>query len=279
MTRSRMSDQKLLREEAYADDRHLDVRYRTHQLYTLDPVDFVAWTLDRLSWDGDERVLDVGCGPGGLLGRLAGQGGAWGVLVGLDLSPGMAAKAADSYARLAVCFLVGDAQTLPFPDGAFDVVVAGHMLYHVPDIPRAVAEAARVLAPGGRFLATTNSEFTMSEYAALRSRAAARFPAMARPDSASHRFSLENGARFLQPDFDRVEVHTLPGVLRFPAAQPLVDYFASARSLHMRSAHTDAAWQAVLRFVQAEAQAVIEREGHFDVTKVTGALVAVKAEP
>jgi hypothetical protein len=95
-------------------------------------------------------------------------------------------------------------------------------------------------------------------------------------DSASHRFSLENGARFLQPGFGQAEVHTLPGVLRFPSAQPVVDYFASARSLHMRTGHTDAEWQAVLRFVRAEVQAVIEREGHFDVTKLTGAWVATK---
>ena len=49
-------DQKRLSEEAYADDSHLDVRYRTHQLYTVEPVDFGRWTLERLAWQGDERV-------------------------------------------------------------------------------------------------------------------------------------------------------------------------------------------------------------------------------
>ena len=49
-----------------------------------------------------------------------------------------------------------DAQDLPFDDGTFDVVVANHMLYHVPDPRRAAAEFARVLRPGGVLLAATN---------------------------------------------------------------------------------------------------------------------------
>ena len=42
--------------------------------------------------------------------------------------------------------------------------------------------------------------------------------------------------------------------------------------------HTDAEWQAVLDFVQAEAEAVIDRQGRLDVTKVTGAVVGVKGD-
>lgn len=42
--------------------------------------------------------------------------------------------------------------------------MARHMLYHVPDIPQAIAEAARVLRPGGRFLTTTNSAYAMPEF-------------------------------------------------------------------------------------------------------------------
>ena len=51
---------------------------------------------------------------------------------------------------------VFDAQELPFPDDAFDVVVANHMLYHVPEPARAAAEIGRVLRPDGLLLAATN---------------------------------------------------------------------------------------------------------------------------
>ena len=276
MTDQAMYDQKLLREKAYADDSHLDVRYRTHQLYTVDPVDFGRWTLERLPWRGDERVLDVGCGPGDLLAAMAREHRGWGALVGCDLSAGMIAEARAASTGLAVRWFVADAQALPLLDVSFDVVMACHMLYHVPDIDRAVVEAARVLRPGGRFLAVTNSAYTMPEYWSLRQRVAARFPASVLPQTRPHRFSLENAGSFLAPHFGSLETHTLPGLLRFPTAQPLVDYFASSRALTMQPGHTEAEWLAILDMVRAEAETVIAHEGHFDVTKIAGAIVGVK---
>jgi SAM-dependent methyltransferase len=272
----RGQDPAVLREEAYADDAKLDVRRRTHELYTLDPVDFCRWTLERLPWRGDERVLDVGCGPGDLLRKMARQHGDWGLLAGLDSSGGMITEAVAAAANLAVCFTVGDAQSLPFPEGTFDVVMARHMLYHVADIGRAVAEAGRVLRGGGHFLVTTNSAHTMPEYEAIRRRAAARFPIMIEPEMVTGHLCLENAPAYLERHFDRVETHILPGTLRFPDAQPFVDYFASTRSLSMGSGHGEAEWQAILRFVRAEAEAIVAEQGHLDVSKVTGAIVGVK---
>jgi SAM-dependent methyltransferase len=52
---------------------------------------------------------------------------------------------------------VGDAQNLPYPDAAFDCVIAAWMLFHLPDIDAGLAELARVLKPGGRLVAATNS--------------------------------------------------------------------------------------------------------------------------
>ena len=271
-------DPTILREQAYADDTQLDIRRRTHQLYSVDPVDFGRWTLERLPWRGDERVLDAGCGPGDLLCAMARHSDRWGMLAGFDFSAGMVAEAAQAAAGLPVRVLVADAQASPFPDRAFDVVMARHMLYHVPDIDRAVAEAARVLRPGGTFLATTNAARTMPEYWAIRERAAQRFPRMAKPDMLIHRFCLENGEAFLDPYFARIEVHMLPGMLRFPTAQPLIDYFASSRALTMPPDHTEAEWQAVLDFVRADAEAIVEREGCIEVTKITGAVVGVKGD-
>jgi SAM-dependent methyltransferase len=271
-------DPTILREQAYADDTQLDVRRRTHQLYSVNPVDFGRWTLERLPWRGDERVLDVGCGPGDLLCSMARHNDRWNLLVGSDFSKGMAAEAANAAVGLPVHILAADAQANPFPDRFFEVVMARHMLYHVPDIDRAVAEAARILRPGGYFLATTNGAHTMPEYWAIRERAAQRFPRMAKPETLTHRFCLENGVAFLEPHFSRIEVHTLPGMLRFPTARPFVDYFASTRALSMLPGHTDAEWQAVLDFVRAEAEAIIKRQGRIDVTKVTGAIVGVKGE-
>jgi len=96
------------------------------------------------------RVLEVGCGEGELSERIVRGLGV--ELVALDQSERMVelARARGVDAR------VGDVQELPFEDGSFDVAVAAWMLYHVPDLDRAVGELARVLRPGGRLVAVTN---------------------------------------------------------------------------------------------------------------------------
>jgi hypothetical protein len=99
-----------------------------------------------------------------------------------------------------------------------------------------------------------------------------------RPKGSTDRFSLENAAAFLETHFERIEMHTLPGTLRFPAAQPFVDYYASTRALTMQPDHTEAEWQAILDFVRAETEAVIARQGYYDVTKIAAAIVCFKGD-
>ena len=92
-------------------------------------------------------LLDVGCG-GGLLAPHLPPGYRH---VGVDLSASALAVAS----AYGVEGVLADAAALPFPDGAFDVVVAGEVLEHVEDLDAVVAEATRVLAPGGLFLCDT----------------------------------------------------------------------------------------------------------------------------
>ena len=89
------------------------------------------------------RTLEVGCGEGRVARDLARLGH---TVVALDASPTLVAKAAATHP--AGRYLVADAATLPFPDGAFDTVVAYNSLMDVADMPAAVREASRVLAPG-----------------------------------------------------------------------------------------------------------------------------------
>lgn len=260
----------------YADDTALSIRYRTHVRYTLEPVDFVEWTIARLAWQGTERVLDVGCGPGDILRTMIHQNQRWGRLVGCDFSPGMIRRAVELSAGLGVQFLVADAQALPFPDESFDVVMARHMLPYVPDIERAIAEAVRVLRPGGQFLATANGAATMPEYESALNRMAAQFPGLFRAESTPERFTLENGPELLAAHLGQVETHVLRGTLCFPEARPFVEYVASSRLSITQPAHTEAEWQAALDWLTAEVQAHIARHGHFDVTKITGAVMGTK---
>lgn len=92
------------------------------------------------------EVLEVGCGTGLILHRLARVAEH---AVGVDLSPGMLAGAHERGLDVALA----SATALPFADDRFDLAVSFKVLAHVPDIADALAEMIRVVKPGGRVLA------------------------------------------------------------------------------------------------------------------------------
>jgi SAM-dependent methyltransferase len=114
----------------YATDENLALRQRLWATSRREPaLDLFAWVLALSGLDagGSQHVLDIGCGNGSYEAALADRAHAGG-RVALDLSAGMLAVVTGA-ARVQA-----DAQALPFAPGAFDVVLAPHMLYHVPDV-------------------------------------------------------------------------------------------------------------------------------------------------
>jgi demethylmenaquinone methyltransferase/2-methoxy-6-polyprenyl-1,4-benzoquinol methylase len=92
-------------------------------------------------------VVDLACGTGDIA-RLAAAGGS--AVLGIDLTLDMLILAAPRDARIR--FAAGDMAALPLRAGSADVVTTGYGLRNVPDLDVAIAEIARVLRPGGRFL-------------------------------------------------------------------------------------------------------------------------------
>jgi SAM-dependent methyltransferase len=121
--------------------------------YDEDPGRWRAWTASRdvLDWVAPELtgpVLDVGCGDGRLAHRLTGRV-RW---IGVDSS---ATQLGDNPYRPVVR---ADMRHLPFVDRTFAEVTHLWCLYHVPDPLRAIAEALRVLRPGGHYWACTSAK-------------------------------------------------------------------------------------------------------------------------
>jgi SAM-dependent methyltransferase len=163
-------------------------------------------------------VLEVGCGPGDFAQRLVVELGC--DVVAVDLSPRMVELARSR----GVDARVGDVQALPFADGEFDCAVANWMLYHVPDLERALAELARVLRRGGRLVAATNGERNLEELWALFGADAER----------EHTFTRENGARALRCVFARVERRDAEGSFTFRDREAARTYVAaSATRAHL----------------------------------------------
>lgn len=106
--------------------------------------------LDAVDAQPGGRLLDACCGPGYGAGTAAARGVK---AVGIDIAPAMIDEARRRFPDAE--FRVGDAEALDFPDACFDAAICAFGLLHLPDSESAIAEAFRVLKPGGLYSFTT----------------------------------------------------------------------------------------------------------------------------
>jgi len=265
-----LTDRAYLRNEQYRDGRNLDARVRLHQQFSVSPGSLNRWLLQRIQAGSTSGVLELGCGPGHFWRETRDLRPSTWRVVCTDLSPGMVAEARRELSSEAgLGFAAADAQALPFPDGRFDLVLANFMLYHVPDRPRALAEARRVLRPGGLFAAATVGRGHMGGVRELIQRFVPDLPPQA--VAQSDNFLLENGAEQMAPFFDEVRVERQPNALRVTEPGPLVDYVLSMWGYREALAGRE---QAFAAFVAGE----IARDGAIQIAKEAGLLLGRKLD-
>jgi SAM-dependent methyltransferase len=193
----------------YADESRLAARIAVQQGGTgPDPR---RVTLEAVAEAEPRLVLEVGPGHGELAEQVQSEVGAR--VVAVDQSERMVELTQER----GVEAVVGDVQDLPFRDAVFDCVVAAWMLYHVHDLNRALREIRRVLRPGGRLVAATNSAQTMPELWE-------QFGDAGRIDSG---FSAENAEGALLRHFTTVERRDVRGTVTFPDWHAAQGYVAS----------------------------------------------------
>jgi SAM-dependent methyltransferase len=213
-----------LRDVQYRTDANLAARQSIYA-YQHPRIDLQARVIDLAAPAPGATVADVGCGNGAYLAELAGRGFA-GRVLGLDMSTGMLAAARDrspGYAAL----LAADATALPLPDGAVDLTLAMHMLYHVPDPSQAVRELRRVTRPGGRVVIGLNGTDHLRELREL--------VGAVRGDGRWGRFervTLDAGEALARPCFSKVTRHDFVAELRLTDPEPIADYVRSMSGTH-----------------------------------------------
>ena len=227
------TNQEYLRTEQYKDASNLEARKELHQRFSTNTYPWHRWVFDHLDVPANARVLELGCGPAWLWVENEGRiPQTWEVTLS-DFSEGMLAEAKRNVQGLngSFSFRQLDAQNIPFDDASFDAVIANHMLYHVPDIPKALVEIRRVLKPGGRLYAATNGAGHLQELGTLQARLLGREPKRDYDISGSRRFGLQNGAALLEPFFPHVTLYRFEGDLEVTEAEPLVAYILSMNAL------------------------------------------------
>ena len=152
--------------EAWGDPKLANVLYHDWEASTYDEkwsisydercIDYARDRFVHVAGDAEwpyDRALEIGAGTGFFVLNLMQAGLAKSAVV-TDISPGMVEVAVRNGAGLGldVTGQVADAETLPFEDGEFDLVIGHAVLHHIPDVELALREVLRVLRPGGRFV-------------------------------------------------------------------------------------------------------------------------------
>jgi len=209
----RLNDPELVRRQYETED-GLAVR-RASQRKFLEGTNAFDVALEAVRRAKPGRVLEVGCGMGDFAERVTRELNA--EVVATDLSGRMVelSRARGLDARVA------DVQDLPFADGEFDCAVANWMLYHVPDLDRALRELVRVLGPGGTLVATTIGAEHMADVWQL-----VGFGVPLRE------FSRESGEELLRRHFTRVERVDVDATLVFPDEASVHTYVDSTVFAH-----------------------------------------------
>lgn len=255
-----MRDENLIKQYESADN--LSARIALHARYSQSPVPWMRWLFDRLALKANAHVLEVGAGSMLLWRENADRVPESWTLTLTDNSPGMLAEGRALLASVApdlearASYGIVDAERLPFQDGAFDAVIANHMLYHVPDRPRALAAFARVLKPGGRLIASTNGQRHMAELC----------EAPNQDDPAW--FALENGGAEIAAVFGECVREDFKDELRVTDIRDLIAYH---RSYEVLTPEREAA-------ITAYYDARRDSAGTVHITKSVGLFTAVRRE-
>jgi ubiquinone/menaquinone biosynthesis C-methylase UbiE len=263
-----VDDQEYLKTDQYKDASNLDARAMIHQRFSTNSYGWFRWVFDTLlKLPQDARILELGCGNGlmwkGNIDRIP---TGWKITLS-DLSSGMLDAA---WRNLVVTgrafqFKEIDAQSIPFEDEAFDAVIANHMLYHVPDRPRAIAEIKRVLKSGGLIIATTVGEHHMKEMMAWY----ARVHVSRIWESFANPFTLEKGLDQLRPYFPNAILSRYEDNLEITEVEPIMAYIRSGIRVSELS-------EAALASLRLDLEKELKEKGKIFISKDSGLFEAAK---
>ena len=206
----------------YASAANLSTRMSIHAKYSTNRQGFGNWIAAHYPVSEGMEVLELGCGTGDIwLGRKDLIASCSRILL-TDFSEGMLVKAKDTLkAYPGIEYAAADIRAIPCPDSSFDLVIANMMLYHVPDIPKALSEVRRVLRGGGTFCCATYGEHGILEYLA------GLFAGYGVRDEMNHTFTLQNGEAQLRAYFGEVTRYDYEDSLEVTDVRDLADYIAS----------------------------------------------------
>lgn len=260
-------------ENQYANDKNLSARITLHDKYSTNKYGFSNWLFDIYDFTAANNILELGCGTGAQWTSRLGMLPPESRLILSDLSMGMVETVRQKFeASKNVNVLKIDIQSIPFPDDSFDVIIANHMLYHVPELHKALSEVVRVLKPGGTFYATTIGSGGMRLYLHLAlKQVSPRINAFNEDVS----FTIQNGTEILGKHFLDVKRYDYEDSLLITDVNDLIEWIKSAMQGDKPSEMDLEAFYNYFEGIRSKAGAIsIPKEAGIFVSKKSGKLSA-----
>ena len=213
----------------FSNDKNLAMRINFYKKYTTNKYSFSDWLFDKYKFKENMSILELGCGdvihwkdridklPNGCK------------LILSDFSEGMLNLVKERYSRFEnVSFEKIDIQSIPFEDDSFDMIIANHMLFHVPDLNKALLEVKRVLKKGGYFYSATDGNGGMRPFL---HEAIKQFNPESKAFTEQLPINLQNGKEILERYFPIVERFDYENVLAITKTEDLMEWLKSTTSI------------------------------------------------
>lgn len=209
----------------YQNSKNLNMRISIHDKYSTNKMGFGNWIFSNYDIQPGYRILELGCGTGSMwIGKNSIIEKS--KLILSDFSSGMLETTKTNLSNYKnIEYQVIDIQDIPYPDKTFDIVIANMMLYHVPNINKALEEVKRVLKDDGVFYCATYGEHGIIDYLSK------LLFSCGIEDKTNKNFTLQNGKLLLEAYFNQVNRLNYEDSLAVTNVDDLIDYIYSLTSM------------------------------------------------
>lgn len=250
----------------FSTDNNLVFRIDFYSKYDTAPQKFSDWLFEKYRFSENDTILELGCGNGYHWDNRIDMLPLGCELILSDISDGMINEVRRKYGDKGVTVKKIDIQSIPYDSNSVDVIIANHMLFHVPDLSKALSEICRVLRAGGLFYAATDSNEGIRPYL---HDVLTRFDSSNKAFTEKFSFNLENGMEMLQDLFTSVHKFEYDFPLSVTDTKDLMKWFASTTDI---SGYTAEYYNELYSYFEN----IRKKEGNIIIPKKSGMFVCSK---
>ncbi len=255
-----------LLEDQYKNSSKLNTRINIHEKYSENKNDWHLWLFDQLNISPNCRILEIGCGDGTFwLKNSERIVSSWNIILS-DYSEGMVETVQKNLEGIPnIQYSQLNIEDIPYEDNSFDIIIANHMLYHVPNRKKALKEVRRVLKQEGAFYCSTIGVDHMKEFGELLKRFDPNLDYPSARENAL-KFGIENGSDQLRVYFNEIVYKGFPGGLKITDEKAIVDYLLSSNT-DLNKILVNEKLSEFIYFLASEKKS---NNGVINITKLTG---------